>query len=360
LIFLSLETTLALAMLRLVILVVGVLVRALGSRGDLIVENVVLRQQLAAYKARGRHPRIRAADRAFWVVLHQLWDRWRDTLVIVKPETVVRWHRAGFRRYWARISQRGRRSGRPPTQAEIRNLIGRMALENAWGAPRIHGELRMLGFDVSERTVSRYLRRLHRRPDARQTWMTFLRNHREMIAATDLLVVFTATFRLLYVLFVIRHGRRDIVHFNVTEHPTSAWVVQQLREAFPFDTAPKYFIFDRDSFFSADVVRAVKNLGTKPTRTAYRAPWQNGTAERWVGSARRELLDHVVVMNECHLRRLIGEYVAHYHMDRTHCGLGKQTPGRRTVQPRPSSLAKVTAAPRIGGLSHRYEWRDAA
>jgi len=167
LIFLGLERTLAFAMLRLV----GVLVRALGSRRDLIVENVVLRQQLAAYEARRGHPRIGAADQAFWVVLRQLWDRWRDTLVIVKPETVVRWHRAGFRRYWSWISRRRRRQGRPPMGTEVRELVRRMGLENAWGAPRIHGELRMLGFDVSERTVSRYLRRLRRRPDARQSWL---------------------------------------------------------------------------------------------------------------------------------------------------------------------------------------------
>jgi putative transposase len=212
-----------------------------------------------------------------------------------------------------------------------------MALNNSWGAPRIHGELRMLGFDVSERTVSRYLRRLHRRPAPQQRWLTFLRNHRELIAAMDLFVVFTVTFRLLYVLFIIRHGRREIVHFNVTEHPTAAWVVQQLREAFPFDTAPSYFIFDRDSIFSVDVARAINLLGAKPTRSAYRSPWQNGTAERWVGSARRELLDHVIVLNEVHLRRLHGGYIAHYHDDRTHCGLGKETPGQRAVQRMPSS-----------------------
>ena len=347
-------------MLRLVVLVLGLLLRLLGSRRDLMLENLALRQQLAAYKARRRHPRIRAADRAFWVALQRLWARWADVLVIVKPDTVIRWHRAGFRRYWSWISRRRHREGRPPMAAEVRELIRQMALDNGWGAPRIHGELRMLGFDVSERTVSRYLRRLYRRPDARQSWLTFLHNHRELIAAMDLFVVFTATFRLLYVLLVIRHGRREIVHFNVTEHPASAWVVQQLREAFPFDSAPKYFIFDRDSIFSNDVVRTVKNVGARPTRTAYRSPWQNGTAERWVGSARRELLDHVIVLNEAHLRRLLAEYVAHYHEDRTHCGLGKETPGRRAAQPRPPSQAKVMALPRIGGLSHRYEWREAA
>jgi putative transposase len=215
-------------MLRLVVLVLGVLLRMLGSRRDLVLENITLRQQLASYKARRRHPRIRVADRVFWVVVQQVWDRWRDTLVFVKPETVIRWHRNGFRRYWSWISRHGCRSGRRRVSAEVHDLIRRMASDNGWGAPRIHGELRMLGLDVSERTVSRYLRRLHLRPDASQSWLTFLRNHREMIATMDLFVVFTATFRLLYVLFVIRHGRREIVHFNVTEHPTAAWVVQQV------------------------------------------------------------------------------------------------------------------------------------
>jgi transposase InsO family protein len=168
------------------------------------------------------------------------------------------------------------------------------------------------------------------------------------------------SFGLIYVLFVIRHGRRQIAHFNVTEHPAAAWVEQQLREAFPFDTAPKHLVFDRDSIFSAEVVRAVKSIGMKPTRTAYRSPWQNGAAERWVGSCRQELLDHVIVANEAHLRRLLREHVAYHHDDRTHCGLVKQTPAHRTVQRKPSACANVIALPRVGGLHHRYEWRDAA
>jgi transposase InsO family protein len=235
-----------------------------------------------------------------------------------------------------------------------------MATENGWGAPRVHGELAMLGPDVSERTVSRYLRGLRRRPDARQSWLTFLRNHREAIAAMDLFFVCTATFRLLYVLFVIRRGRREIVHVNVTEHPTAAWVIQQLREAFPYDTAPKYFILDRDSTFSAEVVGGVKAIGARPTRTSYRSPWQNGTAERWIGCARAELLDRVIVLDEAHLRRLLREYVAYHHEDRTHCGLGKETPTERVVEPRPSAPAKAIGLRRCGGLHHRYVWRNAA
>jgi putative transposase len=347
-------------MLRIIWIALATLVSAFRSRCDLVLEVLALRQQLAAFKSRGKQPRIRPADRAFWIVLRRFWSRWADALVIVKPDTVVRWHRTGLKVYWNWISRRGRRTGRPAVDAEIRDLIRKMAIENAWGASRIHGELKMLGFDLSERTVSRYLRGLRRRPKARQNWLTFLRNHREAIAAMDLFVVCTATFRLFYVLFVIRHGRRHIAHFNVTEHPTATWVIQQLREAFPYDTAPKYLIFDRDSAFSGAVAGAVKAVGAKPTRTAYRSPWQNGVAERWIGCARAELLDHVIVVDEAHLLRLLREYVRYHHDDRTHLGLAKETPMRRAVERRPSANAKVVALPRIGGLHHRYVWWEAA
>jgi transposase InsO family protein len=218
--------------------------------------------------------------------------------VFVKPETVVRWHRAGFRLYWNWRSRGGRR-GRPRAAAEVRALVRRLATENpTWGAPRVHGELRMLGVEVSERTVSRLMPRRAPKPEVVQRWMAFLRNHRDAIAAMDFFVVPTVTFRVLYVWFVIEHGRRRIVHFHVTDQPDAAWVVQQLREAFPFDTAPRHLVFDRDGTFSAHVVSTVKSFGTKPTRTSPRSPWQNGVAERWIGSVRRELLDHVVVFDD--------------------------------------------------------------
>jgi putative transposase len=218
----------------------------------------------------------------------------------------------------------------------------------------------MLGIHVSERTVSRYLPRRPPQPDKVQRWITFLRNHRDAIAAMDLFVVPTVAFRLLYVWFAIDHAQRRILHFEVTELPAAAWVIQQLREAFPVDTAPRHLIFDRDSIFSAQVVLTTKSFNIQPTRTAWRSPWQNGVAERWVGSIRRELLDHVVVFNERHLRRLLREYVGYYHNDRTHFRLGKATPAGRSVQRRPDKEADVVALPRIGGLHHRYEWRVAA
>jgi transposase InsO family protein len=234
-----------------------------------------------------------------------------------------------------------------------------MARDNGWGAPRIHGELLKLGFDVSEVTVSRYLprpvdpARVHR-------WMTFLRNHKEGIAAMDFFTAPTVRLRVLYCFFVIKHGQRRVLHFNATFNPTSTWVIQQLREAFPFDTAPRHLIFDRDSIFSGAVVAFVKALGTKPCRTAFRSPWQNPVAERWIGSVRRELLDHVVVFGERHVVRLVRQYIAYYHADRTHLGLGKDAPAGRAVTPRLSGTAGVVALPRVGGLHHRYEWREVA
>ena len=197
-------------------------------------------------------------------------------------------------------------------------------------------------------------------PDVLKRWVAFLRNHREAIAGMDFFTVPTATMRVLYGFFVIHHGRRRIVHFNATYHPTAKWVIQQLREAFPFETAPRHLIFDRDSIFSAAVVEFVKSMGTKPRRIAYRSPWQNPVAERWVGSCRRELLDHVGVLGERHLVRLVREYADYYHDDRCHLGLGKDTPAGRPVTLRPSASARIVALPRIGGLHHRYEWREAA
>ena len=235
-----------------------------------------------------------------------------------------------------------------------------MATENLWRAPRIHGELLRLGFIVSERSVSRYLRTLLRRPERRQSWMTFLRNHREVIAPMDFFTVPTATFRIFYVLFVIRHRRREILHWNLTAHPTASWVMQQLREAFPFHTAAKYLLFDRDSIFSADLVAVVRSMGLKPTRISYRSPWQNGVAERFVGTLRRELLDHTIVLNDRHLRRLLFAFVAYYQEDRTHLGLCKDTPLGRPKEPRPEGPTAVVAHPRVGGLHHRYSWRAAA
>jgi transposase InsO family protein len=327
------------------------------SRAEQAIIELALRQQLATYAQRGPKPRITPADRVFWVFLSRLWSSWKETLVIVQPDTVVRWHRKGYRLYWRSISKRG--PGRPPIPFEVQALIRRFANENGWRARKVQAELEKLGFSVSLATVSRYLPK--RNPDhrQRQRWKTFLRNHKDGIAAMDFIVLPTVRFRLLYAWFVIGHGRRKIIHFGVTAHPTSPWVVQQLREAFPEESAPRFLIYDNDSIFSERVTESIKNLGIEPQRTAFRSPWQNGIAERWVGSARRELLDHVIILNENHLRQLLREYVDYYNADRVHTQL-RDSPIGRPTEHRPSPEAQIIGKPRVGGLHHRYEWRQAA
>jgi putative transposase len=279
----------------------------------------------------------------------------KGSLILVTPETVVRWHRAGFRLYWRWISRAQEAVGRKPISSEVRELIFRIVAENpTWGAPRIHGELLKLGFDRSERTVSRWVKRATRNPDPARRWLAFLRNHREAIAAMDFFTVPTLTFGVLYCFFVIGHDRRKILHCNVTRQPNALWIVLQLREAWGYEQPHRFLIFDRDAKCGADVVSAVKQNGTVPLRTAFRSPWQNGVAERWVGSVRRELLDHVIVLNQRHLRRLLKEYVRYYHEDRTHLGLGKDSPGGRVAALAPTSASKIISLPRLGGLHHRY------
>jgi transposase InsO family protein len=239
---------------------------------------------------------------------------------------------------------------------ELRTLIFRMAAENpTWGAPRIHGELLKLGFDVSESTVSRWLRQLSRTPDPAQRWLTFLRNHREAIAAMDFFTVPTLTFGVLYCFFVIAHDRRRILCFKVTRNPTAFWIVQQRREAWPYAPVHRFLLFDRDAKFGSDVVAFAKEIGSCcPVRTAFRSPWQNGVAERWVGSCRRDLLDHVIVMSKRHLKRLMAEYVRYYHEDRTHLGLEKDAPMGRPSAARAPIAGRIQSLPRLGGLHHRY------
>ncbi len=333
---------------------------SLRSRHDLVIENLALRQQLSTLKAERSTQRLTKVDRLFWVVLRWLWSRWADALIIVKPETVVRWHQSGFKAYW-RWKSTNKRRGRPRITCEIRELINQMRCENpTWGSPRIHAELLKLGFDVSERTISRYLCKRPSGRNARQSWKTFLYNHREMIAAMDFFTVPTATFRVLYVFFVIHHERRQIIHFSVSANPDTNFVIQQLREAFPYDTAPQHLILDRDMKFSRKVRGAIDSMGIQAKQIAYKSPWQNGVVERWIGSVRRELLNHVIVLNEAHLRRLLKEYVAYYNEDRTHLTLEKDTPAIRSTTPRLDDKAHVVSLPRVGGLHHRYIWSEVA
>ena len=334
-------------------LLLGSILRLFRARRHLLLENLVLRQQLSVLKRKRPRPRINLFDKFFWVLARRLWSGWKQALIIVTPDTVIRWHRAGFALYWRVISRSRRVFGRKRISKELRDLIIRMVSENrTWGAPRIHGELLMLGFDISERTISRWMRRAPRNPEPAKRWLAFLRNHGEAIAAMDFFTVPSISFRLLYCFFVIRHDRGQIIHMNVTRHPTSSWVIQQLREAFPFDAGPRFLIFDRDSKFSCEVAAAVRALQVKPVRTSIESPWQNGVAERWVESCRHDLLDHLIPLNEAHLKRLLAGYLCYYHDDRTHLGLKKQTPRNRL---RWQERGRVVALPRCGGLHHRCD-----
>jgi putative transposase len=343
-------------MLRLLRLFFGLLVRIGFSGRRLLLENLALRQQLAVLQSRHPRPRFKAPDRLFWVFLCRLWPGWKGALMVVHPETVIRWHRAGFKVYRKWLSRHRATVGRKCVSKEVRGLIFRMVAENPmWGSPRIHGELKMLGLDISERTVLRWMRKAPRNPEPAKRWAAFLSNHREVIAAMDFFTVPTLTFGMLYCFFVISHDRRRILTFGVTKHPTSVWVSLQLREAFPYDKAPRYLIFDRATNFGEEAVSTIKSFGIEPKRTSFCSPWQNGVAERFVGSCRRDLLDHVVVLNERHLKRLMTEYVRYYHDDRTHLGLAKQTPAGRTAAKDTAVESKVVCMPRLGGLHHRYD-----
>jgi putative transposase len=332
---------------------IGAFLRLFRARRILLLENLALRQQLAVYRRRHPRPKLAAFDKLFWVLARRFWSGWKRTLVIVSPETVVRWHGSGFVLYWRLISRARRVIGRKRISKELRDLIFRMVVQNpTWGAPRIHGELLMLGFDVSERTISRWMRRAPRDPEPAKRWLAFLRNHREAIVAMDFFTVPTIRFDLLYCFFVISHGRGRVLHFNVTRHPTGSWIVQQLREAFPYQSASRFLIFDRDAKYGLEVPIVVRSMNIRPVRTSFQSPWQNGIAERWVESCRRDLLDHVIALNDLHLKRLLSDYVRYYHDDRTHLGLDKETPGERL---RSVSSGQVIGRARLGGLHHRYD-----
>jgi len=327
--------------------------RICHTRQSLMLENLALRQQLTVLKRRHPKPRLGPFDKLFWVAAPRFWSKWKEALFLVSPETVVRWHRAGFRLYWAMLCKDPRQVGGKRISKQIRDLIFQMAVENpTWGAPRIHGELLMLGFDVSERTISRWMRRAPRNPAPAKRWLSFLHNHREALAAMDFFTVPTVTFNLLYCFFIISHDRRRILHFNITRHPTSSWIVQQLREAFPYQSAPRFLLFDHDTKYGLEVPAAISSMANACVRTSIRSPWQNGVAERWVGSCRYDLLDHIIALNKCHLKRLLADYVRYYHEDRTHMGLQKQTPGGRV---RSATRGRVVSGVRLGGLHHRYD-----
>ena len=335
-------------MLDLIRLIFSLVVDLFRSRAALEAEVLVLRQQITVLR-RGKPIRLpfMAADRLVLGWVCRLFPNARDALAIVPPETVVRWHRAGFRSYW-RWKSRGW-PGRPALSAETRKLIREMSIANPlWGAPRIHGELLKLGIDVGQTSVAKYMIRTRRPPS--QGWKTFLRNHADGIAAMDLFVVPTVSFRLLYGLLIMGHSRRQIRWLGVTAHPTAEWIANQLTQAYGWERAPRYLIRDRDSCYGGVFTRRLQSLGIRDHPTSPRSPWQNGYAERLIGSIRRECLDHVVVFGERHLRHVLSCYIEYYNGARTHLFLDKDTPIHRAVQ----AVGRIQARPVLGGLHHQY------
>lgn len=320
-------------------------------RLELTAENLALRQQLAVLHPTAKPPKLRPQDRLFWTTLSRLWKNWHSALLIVKPETVVKWHRQGFQLFW-RWKTKVASPGRPKISAEIRDLIRRMSRENPlWGVSRIQAELQLLGFNVAESTVAKYRIKVMKPPS--QTWKTFLRNHAKQLVAIDFFTVPTATFRNLYCFIILSHDRRKVLHFNVTAHPTAAWTARQIVEAFPEDTGPRFLLRDRDQIYGEEFRRRVKGMQIEEVLTAPRSPWQNAYAERLIGSVRRECLDHVIVLSEEHLRRILKGYFRYYNECRPHESLGKNSPTPRAVES--GKKGAVLSTPEVGGLHHRYQ-----
>jgi putative transposase len=318
------------------------------TRVALQAEILALRHQLAVFQKNApRRLRLQRSDRLLWVLLSRWWHGWRPSLHIVRPDTVIAWHRRAFAWYWTRKSRR--RPGRPNVPAEIRGLIRNMSQANPfWGAPRIHGELLKLGIAVAQSTVAKYLS--HSRKPPSQTWRTFLTNHMERMASIDFFVVPTATFRVLFVFVVLSNARRRVLHFQVTEHPSQEWTMQQMREASPWDQPCRYLLRDRDAIYAGDWVAMTKGLGMEEVISAPRSPWQNPYGERLIGSIRRECLDHIIVWNERSLRRTLKDYFAYYQRSRTHLALAKGAPESRVVE-KPES-GRIVAIFQVGGLHH--------
>jgi putative transposase len=335
-------------MLQLIFVLLRGVLAGFRSRREVALENLVLRHQLQVALRTNPTPRLGKPDRVLWVWLRQLWPSWREHLLIVKPATVVRWHRKGWRIYWSWKSRTT--LGRPRLSAEVRQVIATMSRDNRlWGTERIRGELLKLGIVVSKRSIRRYRWRKPM-PGGSQTWRTFLSNQLKGIWAADLLVVHTINYRVLYVLFFIRHDRRELIHFNVTSSPTAAWVWQQLIGATPWGRQPKYLIHDRDAVYGRTFGARLAELGIASVRTPVRAPRANAIGERVVRSIRTECLDHTIVINERHLRALLAEYVNYYNLDRPHRSLGLQSPLPRS----PNRDGTVVRRPVLGGLHHVY------
>ncbi|MCP4610353.1 MAG: transposase [Planctomycetes bacterium] len=321
------------------------------SRRNLILENLALRQQLTVQQRTIKRSKLKRKDRIFWAWLSRIWPQWKSTLIVVKPETVIKWHRRGFKLYW-RWKSRSSKVGRPRISKEIRDLIRQMSQENStWGAPRIQSELKLLGYEVADSTVAKYMVKQKKPPS--QTWRSFLKNHVKQIAAVDFFTVPTVKFQILYCFIVLRHHRRRIIHFNITMHPTARWTAQQITEAFPYDTVPRYLIRDRDGIYGDFFQLRVKNMDIEEVRIAPKSPWQNPYCERVIGSIRRECLDHSIILSEDHLYRILKDYMDYYNNCRTHLSLDRNSPFLRDIEL--PSKGKVISIPQVGGLHHVYK-----
>jgi len=320
----------------------------LKSKSRLEAENAALRYQLIVLRRKvGGRVRLTNGDRLFFIQLYRWFPSVLKVITVIRPEKLVRWHRAGFRRYWCWKSRPF--GGRPQISAELRALIRRMRIENPlWGAPRIHGELLKLGFEVAQSSVAKYM--VKRGGPPGQGWRTFLRNHAPDIAAMDLFVVPTIGFSLLYAFVIVRLDRRDLVWTNVTTNPTAEWIARQLTEAFPWSTAPRYLVRDRDRIYGSIVPRRLRAMGIRDKPIAPASPWQNGFAERLIGSIRRECVDHIVVLGEAHLRRILESYARYYNDIRTHRSLDKDAPAFRPIQ----RIGNIASHAILGGLHHHY------
>jgi transposase InsO family protein len=335
-------------MIEVLILIRSVLASLFKSRARLEVEILVLRQQLNVLRRKApKRPRLTNVDRMTFVWLYRLCPAVIDAIAIVRPETLLQWHRGGFRLYWRWKSRS--HGGRPLVCKEVRDLIRDMSMANPlWGAPRIHGELLKLGIEIGQTTVAKYMARRRRPPS--QGWKTFLHNHADGIASIDLVIVPTIAFRLLYGLVILRHGRRQLLSINVAKHPTAEWIARQVTDAFAWDSVPRHLIRDRDGAYGGAFTRRLRAMGIRDHPVAPRSPWQNAYVERLIGSIRRECLDHMIVFGQQHLLRILKSYATYYNEVRTHLSLRKDSPSPRPVQ----RTGHIIALPHLAGLHHQY------
>ena len=319
------------------------------NRHSLILENLLLRQQIIILKRKTKKPKLKNIDRIILIWISKLWSNWKSALIIVKPETLIGWHKEGFKFFWR---WKSRTTGRPLIDWELIKLIRKLQKDNPiWTHQRIQGELVKLGYNVCDNTVKKYMFKIKPDDSKRQNWLTFLINHAKHIAGIDLFVVRTIFFKAIYVFIAISHDRRKILHFAVTSNPHSQWAIQQLRETFAFDDTTKYVIRDNDKIFSEDFKMHLKRFGLEDTPTAVRSPWQNPICERVIGTIRRECLDHMIILNEKHLHNVLHEYIfKYYNVSRTHMSLEKDSPVHRPIQ----TKGKIINKPILGGLHHIY------